>query len=274
MATVSDLPSEKIPLAGLRILVTRQDNPESSLSEMLEIQGASVINAPMTMIIPPASWELFDKTVLQAEKIEWAVFTSSNGVRYCCSRLKELGLTPKNIFSNLKIACVGQSTASTLAEYLIIPELVPAHYQSEGLLEAFKQYNLKHKMCWLIQAESTRDILENALEKQEVQIISTPVYRNIPAEIDHTFLLNELENNQLDWIMFTSPSAIQNFQQILPGGFWLSLSTAPKIACLGEISAATVNIYGFEFHAIPEIQDFENFVKKLCEINLEKTDKR
>ena len=104
MGTVSILKSEIMPLDGLRILVTRQDTPESSLSEMLEIQGASVINVPMTMIMPPKSWELFDKTVLQTEKIEWAVFTSSNGVRYCCSRLKELGLTPKNIFSNLKIA--------------------------------------------------------------------------------------------------------------------------------------------------------------------------
>ncbi|MED5516995.1 MAG: uroporphyrinogen-III synthase, partial [SAR324 cluster bacterium] len=159
MDIVSDLPSEKIPLAGLRILVTRQDTLESSLSEMLEIKGASVINIPMTLIMPPTSWEFFDKILLQAANIEWAVFTSSNGVRYCFSRLKKLGLTPEKIFSNLKIACVGQSTASTLAEYRIIPELVPAQFQSEGLLEAFKQYDLKYKKCWLIQAESTRDVL-------------------------------------------------------------------------------------------------------------------
>ena len=89
MDIVSDLPSEKIPLAGLRILVTRQDTTESSLSEMLKIQGASVIKAPMTMITPPTSWELFDKTVRQAAKFEWAIFTSSNGVRHCFSRLKK-----------------------------------------------------------------------------------------------------------------------------------------------------------------------------------------
>ena len=110
--------------------------------------------------------------------------------------------------------------------------------------------------------------------KEEAQIVSTPVYRNAPAEIDHTFLLNELDKSQLDWIMFTSPSAIQNFQQILPSGFWQSLSTTPKIACLGEITAATVKSYGLEVHAKPEIQDFENLVKKICEINLKKTENR
>jgi uroporphyrinogen III methyltransferase/synthase len=274
MTSVSDRPSEILPLAGLRILVTRQDTPESSLSEMLKTQGASVITTPMTMIMPPASWELFDKTVQQAADIEWAVFTSSNGVRHCLSRLKELGLSPKIIFSTLKIACVGQSTASTLAEKGIFPELVPEHYQSEGLLSAFKQYDLKHKKCWLIQAESPREILANALEKQEAQIVSTPVYRNVPAQSDTTLLQKELEQNQLDWILFASPSAVQNFQRIIPAGFWLSLTIAPKIACLGEITAATVQTYGWEVHAKPEIQDFEHLVQIICEINLKKTEKR
>ena len=272
MILVSDLPSETIPLAGLRILVTRQDTPESSLSEMLKIQGASVIRMPMTMITPPTSWALFDKTVQEASKIDWAVFTSSNGVRHCLSRLKVSGLSPKIIFSTLKIACVGQATASTLAENEIIPELVPEHFQSEGLLSSFKQYDLKRKKCWLIQAESPREILANALEKQGAQVVSTPVYRNVPAKSDSTFLLKELEHNKLDWILFASPSAVQNFQQVIPAVFWQSLTKKPKIACLGDITATAVLSYGWEVNAKPEIQDFDHLVQKICEINLKKAE--
>ena len=268
MTSVSYLPSEIIPLAGLRILVTRQDTSESSLSEMLKIQGASVISTPMNMIMPPTSWVLFDKAVQEAPKIDWAVFTSSNGVRRCLSRLKDSGLSPKIIFSTLKIACVGQATASTLAEYEIIPELVPEHFQSEGLLSSFKQYDLKRKKCWLIQAESPREILANALEKQGAQVVSTPVYRNVPAESDYTFLLKELEHNKLDWILFASPSAVQNFQQVIPAGFWQGLTTTPRIACLGDVTATAVLSYGWEVHAKPEIQDFDHLVQKICEINL------
>ena len=44
---------------------------------------------------------------------------------------------------------------------------------------------------------------------------------NVPVESDYTLLLKELEQHQLDWILFASPSAVQNFQQILPAGFWL-----------------------------------------------------
>jgi uroporphyrinogen-III synthase len=274
MTSVSDLPSEIIPLAGLRILVTRQDTTESSLSEMLKIQGASVIRMPMTMITPPTSWELFDKTVQEASRIDWAVFTSGNGVRHCLSRLKVSGLSPKFIFSTLKIACVGQATASTLAEYEIIPQLVPEHFQSEGLISSFKQYDLKRKKCWLIQAESPREFLAIALGKQGAQVVSTPVYRNVPAESDSTFLLKILEHNKLDWILFASPSAVQNFQQVIPEGFWQSLTTTPKIACLGDVTSNIVLSYGWEVHAKPEIQDFNHLVQIICEINLKKTENR
>ncbi|RTZ82969.1 MAG: uroporphyrinogen-III C-methyltransferase, partial [SAR324 cluster bacterium] len=89
MTSVSYQHSEKFPLAGLRFLVTRQDSTESSLSGMLESQGASVLTAKMTQIIPTESWELFDETVQQISNIDWVVFTSRNGVTHCLSRLND-----------------------------------------------------------------------------------------------------------------------------------------------------------------------------------------
>ena len=176
MTFVSYQQSEKMPLAGLRFLVTRQDNTESSLSEMLESQGASVLVEQMTQIIAPVSWDSFDTTVRQGSNIDWAVFTSRNGVIHCLKRLNKLELSAQKIFSSIKIACVGQSTASALIDNGITPGLIPGHFQSEGLIEAFKQHNLFEKRCWLIQAESTRKVLQNSLEKLGAQIILTPIF--------------------------------------------------------------------------------------------------
>ena len=130
------------------------------------------------------------------------------------------------------------------------------------------KYDLNQKICWLIQAESPREILAHALQKQGAKIISTPVYQNIPAEMDCSFLLAELEKNNLDWILFASPSAVQNFQNILPDGFWLYLITKPKIACLGEFTSEAVQSLGWKVEAKPSIQDFEHLVQTLCEIYL------
>ena len=45
MSSEKDQHSKLLPLSGLRFLVTRQDTPESSLSELLKSQGAEVLAA-------------------------------------------------------------------------------------------------------------------------------------------------------------------------------------------------------------------------------------
>ncbi|MBC8258628.1 MAG: uroporphyrinogen-III synthase [SAR324 cluster bacterium] len=266
--------AEKLPLAGLRFLVTRQDSPEISLTKMLQTQGASVLTAQMTQIVAPVSWESFDAATLQVSKIDWAIFSSRNGVHHCQKRLNELGLLTQIIFSNIKTACIGQATATALSDLGITPELVPEHFQSEGLISAFGQYDLHKKLCWLIQAESARKILPAALEKAGAQLITTPVYRNIPETRDYSFLLTELEDNKLDWVLFASPSAVNNFHNVIPAGFWSSLTIVPKIACLGEITAAAVRHFGWNVEAQPDIQDFEHLVKMLCKIKSDNINSR
>ena len=265
MSPATDQHSKKFPLSGLRILVTRQDTPESSLSVLLQSQGAAVVAAAMTKIIPPESWQSFDETVKGFLKIDWAVFTSSNGVSLCVSRLKDLQIDPPFFFSKIKIACVGQSTSSALSRHGITAELIPEHFQSEGLIDAFSQYDLKNKQCWLIQAESPRKTLRLALKKQGAKIISTPVYRTVPSRKDTLFLLEELDQAKLDWIILASPSAVQNFHQLLPDGFWENLTVNPKIACIGETTESSVKRLGWSVELRPEIQDFEHLVKALCE---------
>ncbi len=175
MSLSTEKHSKIFPLSGLRILVTRQDTPESSLSILLQSKGAAVVDAAMTKIISPESWRSFDEVVKCSLNIDWVVFTSSNGVSYCVSRLKDLQINPQFFFSKIKIACIGQSTSSALSMHGISAELVPEHFQSEGLIESFSQFDLKNKQCWLIQAESPRKTIGLALENKGAKIISTPV---------------------------------------------------------------------------------------------------
>jgi len=265
MSPVIDQHSKKSPLSGLRILVTRQDTPESTLSVLLQSQGATVVTAAMTKIIPPESWQSFDKAVKSSSNIDWVVFTSRNGVSFCVSRLKDLQIDPQFFFSKIKIACVGQSTSSALFRHGISADLIPEHFQSEGLIDSFSQYDLKNKRCWLIQAEFPRKTLSLAMKNKGAKIISTPVYRTVPYRKDISSLLEELDQEKLDWIIFASPSAVQNFHQVLPDRFWKDLAVKPKIACIGETTEFSVKSLGWNVKLRPEIQDFEHLVKILCE---------
>ena len=265
MSPATQKHSKKLTLSGLRFLVTRHETPESSLSLLIESQGGTVVNFAMTKIIPPESWRYFDETVINSLKIDWALFTSSNGVSFCISRLKDLQIYPQLFFSKIKIACVGTSTASVLSRYGISADLVPDHFQSEGLIDSFREYNLKNKRCWFIQAESPRKTLSKALKKKGAKIISTPVYRTVPSGKDPSFLLKEFDQANLDWIIFASPSSAENFQKVLPDGFWEKLAVKPKIACIGETTELSVKNLGWSVDLRPEIQDFGHLVKALCE---------
>tara|TARA_B100000686_G_scaffold88713_1_gene95417 strand:+ start:1231 stop:2037 length:807 start_codon:yes stop_codon:yes gene_type:complete len=259
------LHSKNFPLSGQRFLVTRKDTPESSLSLLLQSKGAAVVVFAMTKIIPPESWQSFDETVKSSLKIDWVVFTSSNGVSFCVSRLKYLQIEPQLFFSKFKIACVGKSTASTLSRHGIKVELIPDHFQSEGLIDSFSQYDLGNKQCWLIQAESPRKTLCIALKKKGAKIISTPVYRTAPSAKNASLMLEELDQANLDWVIFASPSAVQNFHHFLPDRFWEDLAEKPKIACIGETTEFSVKSLGWCVELRPAIQDFEHLVKALCE---------
>ena len=73
MISNNDQKSKKLPLAGLRFLLTRGDNENRSISKMLKSKGASVLVIPMHKIVSPGSWEFFDQIVLEAQKIDWAI---------------------------------------------------------------------------------------------------------------------------------------------------------------------------------------------------------
>ena len=178
--------------------------------------------------------------------------------------MKDLQIDPQLFFSKIKIACVGQSTSSALLRHGISTDLIPNHFQSEGLIDSFNQYNLKNKRCWLIQAESPRKKLSIDLENKGAKIISTPVYRTAPSGRDNSFLLNDLDQANLDWTIFASPSAVKNFHIFLPDGYWDYLEVKPKIACIGETTELSVKSLGWNVELRPAIQDFEHLVKALC----------
>ena len=265
MSNVIEQHSKKFLLSGLRFLVTRYDTPESSLSLLLQSQGAAVVTAALTKIIPPKSWHSFDETVISSLKIDWAIFTSRNGVSFCVSRLKYLQIDPQLFFSKIKIACVGKSTSSALFRHGISAELIPDHFQSEGLIDSFSKFDLKNKRFWLIQSESPRKTLRINLENKGAIIISTPVYRTAPSGKDYSFLLEELDQENLDWVIFASPYAVESFQNFLPDGFWDNLVVRPKIACIGETTELFVKNLGWSVELRPAIQDFEHLVKAICE---------
>ena len=134
---------ETKPLFGWRVLVPRTKEQAGVLSSRLRGFGAVPEEVPTISVEPPRNPQQMDKAVrgLVEGRYEWIAFTSVNAVRAVREKFEEYGLDAR-AFSGLKIAAVGDKTASALADWGLNSDLVPSGEQSaRGLLEDWPPYD-------------------------------------------------------------------------------------------------------------------------------------
>ena len=78
---------DKRPLFGRRVLVTRSREQAPELVELLELNGAEAIEAPVLRIGPPADPGPLERAAASARSFDWIVFTSTNAVASFVSRV-------------------------------------------------------------------------------------------------------------------------------------------------------------------------------------------
>ncbi|MBF0237012.1 MAG: uroporphyrinogen-III C-methyltransferase [SAR324 cluster bacterium] len=256
---------ENKPLFGQCVLTTRQESGENSLSEKLKQAGASVKCYPMIAIQEPDSWDAFDKLVESGELVDWVIFSSANAVHCCLGRLRHLGRDSR-FFGNMKIACVGLATARALQPYGLTADVVPDHYQGEGLIENLKDHDMQNKKVWLPKAREGRDLVLQALRQWGATVIETTVYQTLMPDTDFAPLLDRLKKEKFDWLSFASPSAVKNLMGMLPPDMLLQMQkNPPLIACIGETTATAVKKFDLPVTVQPQIQDFDGMVNAMCE---------
>ena len=89
------------PLFGKRILVTRARAQASGFAELLEANGAEVIQFPTIEIQP-----IENEDIPSPKGYDWIIFTSVNAVEIFYERLRENGKDAR-AFSTNKICAVG-----------------------------------------------------------------------------------------------------------------------------------------------------------------------
>jgi uroporphyrinogen III methyltransferase/synthase len=134
---------ETKPLFGWRILVPRTKEQAGSVSARLRGYGGVPEEVPTISVEPPRNPLQMDKAVrgLVEGRYEWIAFTSVNAVRAVREKFEEYGLDAR-AFSGLKIAAVGDKTATAIADWGLRADLVPSGEQSAaGLLEDWPEYD-------------------------------------------------------------------------------------------------------------------------------------
>jgi uroporphyrinogen III methyltransferase/synthase len=192
---------ESKPLFGKRVVVTRAREQASELTRLFEESGATVVEFPTIDIVPPESFDSLDFAV--DARFDWLIFTSANGVTAYFERLLSKRKDTRSL-NETRVACVGESTATSLRAHGIVPDLVPETFLSSALIPLFPA-DLHGVRMAVIRAADGRNELIEEMRKRGADVHLAVAYRTVPVRT------NAEELHDIDVVTFTSASTVDNF---------------------------------------------------------------
>lgn len=252
------------PLRGLRVLNTRSADSAAVLSAPLRALGATVVELPLLAFAPPADWGPVERRWQALAPGDWVVFTSATAVRCLHDHVAAQGGSMAAL-AVASVAAIGPGTAEALRQAGVSVALLPGCYQGEGLLEALLRELPPAARVWVPRATEARTVLTDGLRAAGHSVCVTPVYRTVPAAVDGAALRSLLRDGGLDWIVFTSSSAVRYFREALgaAGAALLGSPGLPAVACLGAVTAQTAREAGLTVRVQPAVQDLDGLVAAL-----------
>ena len=251
---------ERRPLFGRRILITRTRKQASALRDGLETLGAEVIEAP-TIRIEPADPTPIDQALKDANRWDWLILTSANGVEALGRRMAALGMDGRHL-AGLRIATIGSATAEALGRLGLRADFVPSRFVAESLAEELiARESLQDKKVLMLRADIARRDLARMLAEAGAQVADLDAYRTLPVEAFDPEVLEALRGGSVDWVTFTSSSTVRSMVQIL--GAESPLLKKTKLASIGPITSGTCRELGLEVAVEAAQHDVEGLIDAL-----------
>jgi uroporphyrinogen III methyltransferase/synthase len=241
---------EQRPLLGKGVVVTRAREQASSLAGLLEEQGACVHQFPTIRIEPLDDYAEVESAILGLAEYDWLVFTSVNGVKHFWNQLAAAGLDTR-ILGGCSVAAIGPATADALRAKGVEPDFVPDKYVAEHVVQGLLEKGVAGKRVLIPRAREAREVLPEELRKAGAEVRVLPVYETLPADTGKERFLQDLAAGEIHCVTFASSSTVDNFFSLVPPQ---TLRDHPEVrlACIGPITAATLEGYGFTPHIQPE----------------------
>ncbi len=235
---------ETKPLFGWRVLVPRTKEQAGSLSARLRGYGSVPEEVPTISVEPPRNPQQMDKAIrgLVEGRYEWVAFTSVNAVRAVREKFDEYGLDAR-AFSGLKIAAVGEKTASSIEAWGLHADLVPTGEQSaRGLLEDWPPYDDlldPINRVFLPRADIATETLVAGLVDLGWEVDDVTAYRTVRATPPPAPTREAIKTGKFDAVVFTSSSTVRNLVGIAG-----KPHASTVIACIGPATAKTAEEHG------------------------------
>ncbi len=223
--------AKTLPLAGLKIVVTRPREQAAHLAHAIEELGGVCIPFPLLEITPLADKQPLHDLATRLHQFQMAIFISPNAVRYAMEVLQNADGLP----DSLQIATVGQSSRKLLQDSGVSDVIAPhAKFDSESLLSLPELQHVNGMHIVIFRGDKGRELLGDTLRQRGATVEYTTCYRRRTPQLDITPLLAAIP----DALSVSSSEALHNLCKIMKPAERALLENTPLFVSHDRIAAA------------------------------------
>lgn len=233
------------PLAEKIVVVTRAAMQSHELYEELNARGAIVKLLPLVSFVPPENYDALDAALSSIESFDWILFTSANAVQAVERRGEELARDLKRAVKLPRAAAVGPVTSTAAEEAGFSVEYVAVDHSGAGLAREVGE-ELRGRKVLLPRSDRANSDLPLALRRCGALVTEVVAYRTVPPSNVDREKLEESLRNGVDSILFYSPSAVQNFLELLGRERLGTLQGRVLMVAIGPTTANALSAAGVQ----------------------------
>lgn len=242
--------TKEISLKNKTIVLTRSKEQFEESAKIFTELNANVISFPVIDFIEIENKE-FDDFFLSKQKFNYLVFTSANAVKFFLKKIDYLKVNLNEY--NFSIAVVGKKTAEFCRRNNLNVNLIPTSFNAKDLINKFSKSEINGKVFVIPKSKLGREELIDELKRNNGIVKAFDVYVPVlPSQDEIEINIKKLNENKIDWFVFTSPSTFNNFIKIMniknPSEYFNDFN----IAVIGTTTQKELEIYKVRIDVIPE----------------------
>jgi len=230
-------------LSGKTVVVTRAVGQSEELCAELRARGAQVKLLPLIAFAPPENFDELDLALQRLGSFDWVLFTSGNAVQAVARRMGELRLAAPGEGQQPKIGVVGPATSRAAEDAGFAVEYVAAEHSGAGLAAEVTE-EVKGRSVFLPRSDRANPELPEALRRLGAKVTEVVAYRTVaPSKADRE-QVNDVLKEEVDGVLFFSPSAVQNFLELVERKRLEKLQGRAVMVAIGPTTAGALSAAG------------------------------
>jgi uroporphyrinogen III methyltransferase/synthase len=229
---------DRLPLSGVKVLVTRPRELVSGMATLLRERGAEVVELPAIRTVPVKDMTQVDGAIenLARGGFDWLVFTSPSGVRIFMQKLLE----DRDIraLAGVKLAAIGDGSRRELLKYGLRCDFVPSVFDGETLGRELAGVCAPGERVLIPRAAiGNRELIEGLRGGADLVIDDLPTYDTEYAIAGDARAMMD----GVDFAVFTSASTVKGFAAGMAG-----LDLGVKAVCIGKQTRQAADALGMK----------------------------